>query len=451
MPTKISKHLKRFTAYLKTHRILVVSLIFNLLVFVGLILILIAYRQTIISRLISQIFIRFDSVSSYHLSANLAPYNAQFESDYIQDITKYKQTNLQWNYQDKLNNINFIYNQDNFFLRFNSPQLTNYLTTSFYGTLSNKMSKSDLNQLHETILKHPLITGESYLHLDKTTLDNIGPRPESEKEHDILESKRLVNEQIIKSLHLNGIPTIIKENKNYYLKIPLKIEYETLNAVLYPAIKEYFVNNQPTLKEILDQITVNVYVNKAGYIDKIIIISPPLTKEQAETIFIDEKANSFTDLSNHMMTITTADSLSLSLQFSAYNEPVEITPPSNVVKPQDLINILQAPAMSPPKTSTSKYTINNAYPRKSISSDIFKDFAMVSSMLYRYYNEHESYPLTLDPLANAYFPGMVPGNAQTGQGFSYSTFDNNQGYLLCPTPSSGREYCYKKFKLNEIN
>lgn len=405
----------------------------------------------IVSRLISQIFIRFGSVSSYHLSANLAPYNTQFESDYVQDTAKYKQANLQWNYQDKLNNLNFIYNQDNFFLKFNSPQLTDYLTTAFFGVLPDSMSKSNFSQLQDALMKHPLITGESYLHLDKATLDNIGPPPASEEEQDILESKRLVDEQIIKSLHLNGVPTITKENKNYYLKIPLKIEYETLNAVLYPAIKEYFVDNQPTLKEILDQITISIYVNKTGYIDKIVVIAPPLTKEQAETIFIDQKANVFTDLSSQMVTITTANSLNLSLQFSAYNEPVEITPPSNIVKPQDLINIFQTSAMSPSKPATPKYTINNAYPRKSVSADIFKDFTMVNNMLYRYYHEHGSFPPTLDPLANVYFPGMVPGNSQTSQGFSYSTFDNNQGYLLCPTPESGREYCYKKFKLNEIN
>lgn len=446
---KISKTLKSTVRYIRTHKTLVFSLLFNSLFLIGLIVAVIVYRQSISTKILYQLFERSNQVSSYHMNSKISSTSGQFEMDYVDDITQFKRATIKWDYNNHVDNIDFIYNQDNIFVKFDSQQFMDYIAEYFSKNSPYSKSKSELNLLKANLQNNALLTGESYLHFDKAFMESVGPSKESEEE--ILESNRLVREQIIASLRLRKVPSVIKEDKEYYLKIPLKIEYNELNSILYPSVKSYIVNNQEVLKNILSDANIDIYMDKQRYISKIIITSEPLTLDQAESIFIDNKANSFNDLSRYMVKISTENELSMTINFTAYNEPVSIAQPSNAMSTQEAMIELQSLLVPPKKTISSKYTVNNSYPHKSVDSSIFKDFSMVHNMLFRYYNEHGIYPSTLDSLSNSYFPGSVPGNSQTGQGFSYRTFDNYQGYQLCPTAGSSREYCYKKFKLNEIN
>jgi hypothetical protein len=92
-------------------------------------------------------------------------------------------------------------------------------------------------------------------------------------------------------------------------------------------------------------------------------------------------------------------------------------------------------------------------PAISSGQSVDRELYMIHNMLSRYYMEKGSYPGTLEPLANNYFPGALPINPITGQQFYYYPLKDgqiNKGFMLCPAPGLSDSYCIKKWEMYEV-
>lgn len=425
----------KITKKLSRHKWLIASIIINTI----LIVLLILNRQYFISKFFQYLADNLNKTYSYHLNAKLTSTDTVVNFSYVRDTSKYKQAKFNWSYDNAANSFVMIYNQDNFYFNFLSPQLESYMNSQIGN-----------DQQVATILK-PITTGETWLHLDQETLDSMASDKEYEQE--ILESKEIVASEIVKSLTLRGIPSLSLINRKPYLKLPLKLNYEKLNKILYPSLKSYIVPDQKLLTDILNQLKVDLYLDYKLVPVRIVVYSPQLATEKIDKLLGSSPGNIFGQLNEYLKSEwgRQESPYTLIIDYSEVREPSVIVPPEKSIKLQELMTQLFAISLSPQPAKVGKYVINNARKISSSGKDVDTNFYQISNMLYRYYNEHGQYPASLDPLANNYFPGMVPGNPQTAQGFYYQTFDNNLGYRLCPAADSLASYCIKRYRLDMIN
>jgi hypothetical protein len=450
---KIHSHFLR----LRLSKALFISLVINFSLIILLIGGAFHYRQEISSQIIKNIFAHFNKIKSYHLTASFNFSDLQFSADYVNNIEKFKQANFNWKYKNNTELLQFIYNRDNLFLKIDSLQFRSFISKDL-SSVKTLMPESEFNSLQNTLLNNPFVSGKTHLLFNKEILDSMQPNRDYEKE--VLESNTIVNEQILKSFRLASMPSLVFFSFEPHLKIPLRFDYQKLNSILYPSVKSYLIKDQKLMQQIFNRTTIDLYVNIKGEVVKIIISTPALSQNQIKQI-LDDKPNHSQNIiwqfNDHLIDYFSKINKSylVTLEFSRFNQNIDIPKPKNGITVQDLMkDIITAQSkqkLAPTPKPQAKYTINNAFKVKSVGVNVDKNFYMIYNMLYRYYNEHGSYPSSLDALAGKYFPGMVPGNPQTAQGFFYQTFDNSKGYLLCPTAASAREYCFKKFNLDEIN
>lgn len=435
----------------KNYRILYLSILLNVISFSALIILSVAHRQKIASYVLQKIYINFSKVNSYHLKASTNFSTLQYSADYVKGSTKYKQSDFRWKYQNKLNYAHLIYNQDNFYLKIDSPQFRDFMLQNL-KSLGPQTQNREITLFNEMILNHPFTKGKKYINLDTKFLDSMEPSKEYKKE--VIESNALVTEQIVKSLRLAGLPTIKFIAYAPHIKIPIELDYKKLNSILYPSIKSYVVNNQKLLQEILNEVKIDLYLNIKGEIIRIDATLSALSQKQIEQIFDGRPTqvkNIFWDLNDHVISNLSKikKPYIITFDFSYMNKTIKIRPPKSSIRLQDLANTLLQTKSQPVQETTESYIVDNDFKVKLTGGDP-KNFYMIGNMLYRYFAEHGIYPPSLDLLANKYFPGMVPGNPETAQAFFYQTFANSKGYLLCPTSQSSREYCYKRYYLDMV-
>jgi len=436
----------------KHSRILLISIVVNALLFFVFISLLVYYRQAASTLLIQKVFDNFNKVPSYHLEASTNVSTLYVSADHIKDSNKYKQILLGWKYKSNLESVKFIYNRDNLFIKINSLQLRDFIDKSLFDARA-RVSNSEFAAIKEKVLHNPIFTGMTYLKLDKINLDGFLPSGEYEKE--ILESNEIVGQQIIKSLQFRGIPRVVFIEHKPYLKLPLKLDYQKLNSILYPSVKSYIVSDQVLFRQILNKVQIDLYIDPGGKLFRVVCLVPVLSEKQIKGVFGGETGHNrsvFWELNDYII-----DSVSkikknyvITVTLSQRNKKIDIKPPANHIKIEDFVQSMSYEQSNPIVKPAAQYRVNNALKIKSSGSDVDKNFYMVSNMLYRYYSDHGVYPSTLDQLAGKYFPDMVPGNPKTAQGFHYSTFGNSKGYLLCPTADSLRGFCFKKYYLDEI-
>lgn len=440
-------------AWIKKQKVLFISILVNVILFSLVIGGVVAYREQLVSGLIQKLFII--QPSSYHLEATLNFSSLRFSVDYVNETTKWKQILMSWNFLGKQDLAHLIFNKDNMYLKLDSSQLRKYITDDFKG-MGPYIDSPEFTLFKKTILKNTFVQGKTFLLFNKKVLDGMNSSKDYEKE--VLESGRLVNEQIVKSLRLRTIPTFQLVSSKPSFKIPLKFDYQKLNSILYPSVKSFLVGDQELLSEIFNKTAIDIYVNINGQIIKIVTSCPPLSKKQIAEVFDDRKnypANVFWQLNDTIVSevMKVDKKYIVTFEFSKVNEPISVEAPKNSIGFEEMMNslIMQSTPTQTPTPMKSKYVVNNGFNVKSTGKEVDYNFFMIHNMLYRYYSDHGIYPSSLDSLANNYFKGMVPGNPQTAQGFYYVSFENNKGYLLCPTTTSSREYCYKKYLLNEVN
>lgn len=411
----------------------------NLLLFT----VLFQSRDYFFTRYTQFIFQKNSQVQSVHITLTTSLNDAKLDLFHISEASALKKLTLSWTNQDNPNAITMIFNQDDTYVQFNSKQLEEYFNSTF-GIIAQAESNNALD---------PLISGQTWLHLNNQNLDAIEPNPDFEEE--VLESNRIMKNELINSLSLRSVPTIALIDNSLLLKLPLKITFSKLNQIIYPALKSYLVTDQALLEEILNQTTLDLYLNHKLQIVKVVAQIPSFTSEQIDKMLGDSPVNSFGQLNDNLKTyLNEYDSgITITIDFTEYNEKFDIGTPTDTILFQDLLNKFAPPQAVTPSVvaNTTKYRVNNGYQRTSSGAEVDSNMAQIHNMLYRYYNERSLYPASLDSLAYQYFPGNVPGNPSTAQSYYYQSFDNNQGYLLCPTSTSSRNYCYKKFKLNEVN
>ncbi|MFZ2206787.1 MAG: hypothetical protein WA061_04000 [Microgenomates group bacterium] len=440
---------------IKKQKVLFISILVNIIVLCAVIGGVVKYREQLVSALIQKIVNSSNKLSSYHLETTFNFSSLHFSTDFVGDTAKWKQIFMRWSFANKEDMAHLIFNKDNMYLKLDSSQLRQYITDEFKGNGSYTES-ADFLHFKKTILQNTFVNGKTYLLFNKTILDGLNPSKEYEKE--VLESGRLMNEQIVKSLRLRGIPTIQFVSPAFSLKIPLRFDYQKLNSILFPSVRAFMIKDQQLLNDIFDKTTIDVYVNMRGEIIKIVTSCPPLSKKQIAGVFDDKPnhpSNIFWQLNDRIVnTVMKIDKqYVITFEFSNINKPISITPPKNSVGFQEMMNGLTQqpkPAQIPTPTK-KKFVANNSFNVKSTGKEVDYNFFMIHNMLYRYYSDHGVYPSSLDLLSNMYFKGMVPGNPKTAQGFYYMTFENNKGYMLCPTAESSREYCHKKYLLDEVN
>lgn len=444
-----------YFAQIKKQKVLFISILVNILVLCVVIGGAVKYREQLISALIQKIVNSSSKLSSYHIETTFNFSSLRFSADFENDTKKWKQIFMRWNFSDKEDMAHLIFNKDNMYLKLDSSQFRNYITDEFKG-VGPYTDNPDFILFKKTILQNTFVNGKTYLLFNKTILDGLNPSKEYEKE--VLESGRLMNEQIVKSLRLRGIPTVQIISSVPTLKIPLKFDYQKLNSILFPSVRAFMIKDQQLLNDIFDKTAVDVYVNMRGEIIKIVTSCPPLSKKQIAGIFDDKPnhpTNMFWQLNDRIVNavIKIDKQYVITFEFSNMNKPISIIPPKNSVGFQEMMNgLMQQPKSTRVPTPTKKkFVVNNSFNVKSTGKEVDYNFFMIHNMLYRYYSDHGAYPSSLEALSKDYFKGMVPGNPKTAQGFYYMTFENNKGYMLCPTADSSREYCHRKYLLDEVN
>lgn len=413
------------------------------------------YHEQLTSALIQKIMNSSSKLSSYHLETTFNFSSLRFSADFVDDTSKWKQIFMRWNFSGKEDVAHLIFNKDNMYLKLDSSQFRKYIAEEFKAP-GSQMGNPDFTLFKKMLLENTFVTGKTYVLFDKSMLDGMNPSKDYEKE--VLESGRLVNEQIVKSLRLRGIPSVQFASSVLTLKIPLKFNYRKLNSILYPSIQTFMIKDQQLLNDIFDKTSMDVYVNMRGEIVKVVTSCPPLSKKQIKEVFDDKKnhpTNIFWQLNDRIVSeVSKVDKEYVAtLEFAKVNEPISVTPPKNSILFQEMMNglMIQPTPTRVPTPMKAKYVKNNAFKVKSTGKEVDHNFFMIHNMLYRYYSDNGVYPSSLEALSKDYFKGMVPGNPQTAQGFYYSPFENNKGYLLCPAPGSSREYCHKKYLLDEVN
>lgn len=445
----------RYLTHIKKHKTLFVSILVNIFLLFVVIGGVVKYREQLISVLIQKIVNSTSRLSSYHLESTLNFSSLRFSADYVEDTSKWKQIFMKWNFSGREDVAHLIFNKDDMYLKLDSSQLRKYITDEFKAP-GSQTGNPDFTLFKKTLLQNSFVTGKTYLLFDKSMLDGMNPSKDYEKE--VLESGRLMNEQIVKSLRLRGMPSVQFTSSVLTLKIPLKFNYQKLNSIVYPSIRAFMIKDQQLLNDIFDKTTMDIYVNMRGEIVKMVTSCPPLSKKQIKEVFDDKKnhpTNIFWQLNDRIVSeVSKVDKeYVVTLEFTKVNKPISVAPPKNSVLFQEMMNglLTQPTPTRGPTPMKTKYVINNAFKVKSTGKEVDYNFFMIHNMLYRYYSDNGMYPPSLEALSKDYFKGMVPGNPQTAQGFHYTTFDNNKGYMLCPTAKSSREYCHKKYLTNEVN
>lgn len=447
----------KYLAHIKKQKALFISILVNILLLFVVVGGVIKYRGQLENALIQRIVNSSNNLSSYHLETTLNFSSLRLSADFVNDVSKWKQISMRWKFENKEDLAHLIFNKDNMYLKLDSSQFRKYVSADFKGA-APYTDNPEFLQFKKILLKNAFVNGKTFLLFDKSMLDGMNPSKDYEKE--VLESGRLVNEQIVKSLRLRAMPSFHLVSFTPVLKIPLKFNYRELNTILYPSVRAYMVKDQDLLREIFDKTTMDLYVNMKGEITKMVISCPPLSKKQIAEVFDDKKGhptNIFWQLNDQIVrAVGKVDKqYVVTLEFSKLNKPISVVPPKNSVGFQEMMTSLmmqQQPVPTRiPTPQKPGYVINNGFNVKSTGKEVDYNFFMIHNMLYRYYSDNGAYPSSLDALSKDYFKGMVPGNPQTAQGFYYSPFDNNKGYLLCPAPGSSREYCHKKYLTNEVN
>lgn len=445
-----------YLAKIKKQKVLFISILVNVLVLCAAIGGVVKYREQLASALIQKIVNSSSKLSSYHLETTFNFSSLRFSADFVDDTAKWKQIFMKWNFSGREDMAHLIFNKDNMYLKLDSSQFRKYITDEFKGA-GPYTNNPDFALFKKTILQNTFVNGKTYVLFNKKMLDGMNPSKEYEKE--VLESGRLMNEQIVKSLRLRGMPSVELVSLTPMVKIPLKFNYQKLNSILYPSIRAFVVKDQQLLNDIFDKTTLDVYVNMRGEVVKVITSCPPLSKKQIAGIFDDRPnhpTNMFWQLNDRIVDAVAKvdEGYVTTIEFTRQNKPISINPPKNSVVFEQMMDSLMrqpTPAMKTIPQVKTRYVVNNAFKVKSTGKEVDYNFFMIHNMLYRYYADNGVYPSSLEALSKDYFKGMVPGNPQTAQGFHYTTFENNKGYILCPTAGSSREYCHKKYLLDEVN
>lgn len=396
---------------------LVISILLNLIFTIGVLAIAVNYRHIIFSQMVKRMFHQLTQASSYHLDTTVSPLNLSVAADYTNNTQAFNQVTFHWDYSSSSHSAQFIYNHNEEFFSIRSELLKAMLLASLH--LSQEFKA-------ETLVSHPVFLGNQYLHLDRQVVENMIPREAFEKQ--TLELSQLYSKQLIESLQLRSVPSLQIINRIPVLKLPLSLNFHSPS--------EQF-------DRLFKGTTFDVYVNFKNQPVKVVITTPFVPKDIDAT---------FPESNPFLSWLKTLDQpVIIDLTYSEFNQIKTIDKPSESVEFSEFMQSLQPPTTpQPSQKPLSKYRINNAILVKPSGSDVDKHFYMIHNMLFRYYQDHKQYPSTLDPLAKNYFPDAVPGNPRTASGFFYQTFDANQGYLLCPEPTSPREYCFKKYKLDSI-